>query len=120
MINMKIASLFAITLLVAMAAAGTETLTEISEKVTASFDMETGTFAEGAYETLLEAHTMIGEALESGITDVNELKALGAMDCVVMYNLTCLEAIDGNNDEAFTWLEGAIDAGYADPDWRAE
>ena len=114
---MKIASLLALTLLIGIASAGMDTLAEITEKVTAAFDQETGTFAEGAYETLLEAHNMIGVALEGDITDENELKTLGAMDCMVMYNLACLEALDGNTDEAFTWLEGSIDAGYGDPDW---
>ncbi len=118
-INMRIASLFAIALLVGMATAGSEVFTEISEKVSAAFDQETGTFAEGAYETLLEAHTMIGEALDE-ITGENELFALGALDCVVMYNLACIDAIDGNSDEAFTWLSGSVDAGYGDPDWMLE
>ncbi len=114
---MKIASMFALTLLVGMSAAGMDTLSEISQKVTAAFDQETGTFADGAYETLLEAHTLIGEALEDENTDENELCALGAMDCMVTYNLACLEALNGNTEEAFTWLEGSIDAGYGDPDW---
>lgn len=114
---MKTASLLALALLVGIATAGMETLVEISEKVTAAFDQETGTFAEGAYETLIEAHSMIGTALEGDITDENELKSLSAMDCMVMYNLACLEAIKGNTDEAITWLEGSVDAGYGDPDW---
>ncbi len=114
---MKIASLLALTLLIAIASAGMDTLADINEKVTAAFDQETGTFAEGAYETLLEAHSMIGVALEGDITDENELKTLSDMDCLVMYNLACLEALDGNTDEAFTWLEGSVDAGYGDPDW---
>ncbi len=117
---MRIASLLALTLLIGIAAAGMDTLAEISEKVTAAFDQETGTFAEGAYETLLEAHSMIEAALEGDITDENELKALGSMSCMVMYNLACLEALGGNVDEAFNWLEGSIDAGYGDPDWMLE
>ncbi|NOQ22057.1 MAG: hypothetical protein GQ565_05325 [Candidatus Aegiribacteria sp.] len=117
---MRIASLFAVTLLIAIATAGMDTIADISEKVTAAFDLETGKFAEGAYETLLEAHTMIGEALEGEITDDNELCSLGAMDCMVMYNLTCLEAINGNTDEAFTWLEGSVGAGFGDPDWMLD
>lgn len=117
---MRTASLFAITLLIAISAAGPETMTEISETITAAFDQETGTFAEGAYEIILEAHSMIGEALEDEITDENELYALGALDCLVMYNLACLEAIDENINEAFIWLESAIDAGYADPNWMLE
>ncbi len=116
---MKIASLFAIMLLVSVASAGPEYMMDISEKVTAAFDQETKTFAEGAYETLLEAHSMIGEAQDE-TTDENELFALGALDCVVMYNLACIDAIDGNIDEAFTWLEGSVDAGYGDPDWMLE
>jgi len=117
---MKIASLLALTLLVGMAAAGMDALAEITEKVTAAFDQETGTFTVGAYETLLEAHNMIGEVLEGECADENELCALGPLDCMVMYNLACLEALDGNTDEAFTWLEGSIDAGYGDPDWMLE
>lgn len=114
---MRIVSLFALALLVGMATAGTDNLAEITEKVTAAFDPETGTFAHGAYETLLEAHSMIGDASEGDVTDENELKVLGAMDCMVMYNLACLEALNGNSEEALTWLEGSIDAGYGDPDW---
>ena len=117
---MRIASLFAVTLLVAMSTAGMDSIAEISEKVTAAFDQETGTFTEGAYETLLEAHIMIGEALEGEITDETELYTLGVLDCMVMYNLACLEAISGNTDEAFTWLEGSVDAGYGDADWMLE
>ncbi len=41
---MKIASMLALTLLVSMSAAGMDTLSEISEKVTAAFDHETRTF----------------------------------------------------------------------------
>jgi hypothetical protein len=104
-------------LVVGMATAGMDTLSEITDMVTAAFDQETGTFAEGAYETLLEAHSMIGVTLEGDSTDENEMKTLSAMDCMVMYNLACLEALNGNTDEAFTWLEGSIDAGYGDPDW---
>jgi len=114
---MKIASLIALTLLFGTAAAGMDNLTDISEKVIAAFDQETGTFAEGAYETLLEAHTMITEALDDASMDENELHALGSMDCMVMYNLACLEAINENTEEAFSWLEGSIDAGYGDPEW---
>ncbi len=117
---MRIASLFALTLLATMAIAGMDTVAEISEKVTSAFDQETGTFAQGAYETLLEAHGMIGVALEGDITDENELKTLGSMSCMVMYNLACLEALGGNVDEAFTWLEGSVDTGYGDPDWMLE
>ncbi len=90
---MKTASLLALTLLIAIASAGMDALTEITEKVTAAFDQETGTFAEGAYEILLEAHTMIGVVLEGDITDENELKTLSAMDCMVMYNLACLKLL---------------------------
>jgi len=114
---MKTASLLALTLLIGIAAAGMDSLAEISEKVTAAFDQETGTFAQGAHETLLEAHSMIEAALEGDITDENELKALGSMSCMVMYNLACLEALNGNTDEALTWLEGSVGAGYGDPDW---
>ncbi|MCK5115867.1 MAG: hypothetical protein KAR44_04660 [Candidatus Aegiribacteria sp.] len=115
--SMKTASLLALTLLIGLASAGMDALADITEKVTAAFDQETGTFAEGAYGTLLEAHNMIGVALEGEITDEIELKTLSAMDCMVMYNLACLEALDGNTDEAFTWLEGSVDAGYGDPEW---
>ncbi len=116
---MAIASLFALSLLVAMASAGSECMMDISEKVTAAFDQETGTFAVGAYENLLEAHTMIGEARE-GCTDEDEVCALDAIECMVMYNLACLEAMNGNTEEAFTWLSGSVDAGYGDPDWMLE
>jgi len=112
-------SLLALSLLVAMASAGSECMIDISEKVTAAFDLETGTFAEGAYENLLEAHTMIGEAREV-CTDETEVCALDVLESMVMYNLACLEALNGNTEEAFTWLEGSVDAGYGDPDWMLE
>lgn len=117
---MRIAYLFFVTSFIAMAAAGSVTITEISGKVTAAFDQETGAFAEDAYETLLEAHSMIGEALEDEIASADELYVLGAVNSMVMYNLACLEAIGGNTEEAFTWLEGSVDAGYSDPDWMLD
>jgi len=117
---MRTAFLFALTLLVALATAQMDIVNEISLKVKASFDQETGTFAEGAFDTLLEAYAMIGATLEGDITDENELYGLGVLNCLVTYNLACLEAINGNTEEAFTWLETSIDAGYADADWMRE
>ncbi len=55
-----------------------------------------------------------------GCADENELCALDAIECMVMYNLACLEAMNGNTEEAFTWLSGSVDAGYGDPDWMPE
>jgi len=118
--QMRIAALFALLLIVPIATAGAEYMTDITEKITSAFDHETGTFTDAALETLTEAHGMIAEALAGEPADENEIKALYSLDCLVMYNLACLEALSGNTEEAFTWLEGSVDSGYGDPEWMLE
>lgn len=93
------------------------TVDEISEQMNASFDRETGTFAEGAYETLIEAHAMIEETLQEEAEDLIALEGVETLNYLVKYNLACFEALEGNIEEAFTWLQGAVDAGYGDPAW---
>jgi hypothetical protein len=118
--TMKIASLFALLLIVPVASAGSVSMMDIAEKVTTAFDQETGSFADGAFVTLSEAHAMIAEALEDESIEQSDAIGLGSLDCMVMYNLACLEALSGNTEEAFTWLEGSVEAGYGDPEWMLE
>ncbi|MCK5134110.1 MAG: hypothetical protein KAR40_18430 [Candidatus Sabulitectum sp.] len=114
---MRLVSVIALTILVAVASGGTEVLMEISEKLTACFDQETGTFADGAHDTLLEAHSMIDTA---DLTGEQELAALKAMNSMVTYNLACLEALQGNSEEALIWLEESVASGYADSEWMLQ
>ncbi len=114
---MKLVTILALTVFVSMASAGAEVLTEITEKITVSFDQETGTFVDGAYDTLLEAHSMIGSA---DLTGEHELAALKAMNSMVTYNLACLVALQGNSEDALVWLEESISSGYGDPEWMAQ
>ena len=93
------------------------TVDEIYEQMNASFDREAGTFAEGAYGILIEAHAMIEETLQEEVSDLVALKAIQTLDYLVKYNLACFEALEGNIEEAFTWLQGAVDAGFGDPAW---
>ena len=114
---MKLITIVALMLFAVTASAGSVVLEEISAKIAASFDQETGTFAEGASETLLEAHSLIGAA---DLTDEHELIVLKSMNSLVTYNLTCLEALSGNNEEALVWLEEAVASGYSDPEWMLQ
>lgn len=114
---MKLISIIALTVFVAVASAGSEVITEITEKITASFDQETGTFADDAYDTLFEAHSLIDSA---DLTGEHELATLEAMNSMVTYNLACFEALQGNSEEALIWLEESIASGYADSEWMLQ
>lgn len=114
---MKLLTIAALAVFATMASAGAEVFTEVTEKITASFNQETGTFTDGAHETLLEAYSMIAAA---DLTDVHELIALDALNSVVTYNLACLESLSGNNEEALVWLEKAVASGYADSEWMLQ
>ena len=111
---MKLMTIIALVLFAGTASAGVPALDEISAKIADSFDKEAGTFADGAAETLLEAHSLIGAA---DLTDEHEVIVLNSMNSLVTYNLACLEALSGNNEEALVWLEEAVASGYADPEW---
>ena len=119
---MKAFSMVAVLLLgfAAAAAAGSQSVEEITDLVRSAFDPSTGTFADGAYETLLDADALIEEALLLDYEDPNDVKAFMGINCLVKYNLACLASIDGNVDEAFDWLESSIDAGYCDVEWMSE
>lgn len=93
------------------------TVDEINEQMNASFDRETGTFAEGAYETLIEAHAMVEETLQEHAFDLVAFEAIETLDYLIKYNLACFEALEENIEEAFTWLQGAVDAGFGDRAW---
>jgi len=94
---------------------------DIYMKVGESFDQETGTFVEDAYETLLEAHDMITVSIEecADIEDCDTKPLLG-LDILVTYNLACLEALNGETEAAFEWLTYAVETGYADPSWMQD
>ncbi len=114
---MKLISIITLTVLVGFASAGTEVLMEISEKISGCFDQETGTFADGAHDTLIEAHSMVATADLSG---EREVAALEAMNSMVTYNLACLTALQGNSEEALVWLEESIESGYSDSQWMVQ
>lgn len=114
---MKLVTILALTVFVALASAGTEVLEEIAAKFTASFDHETGTFTDGAYDTLIETHSMIEAA---DLADEREVAALKTMNSLVTYNLACIEALQGNSEEALVWLEESITSGYGDPEWMVQ
>ena len=117
-------ALFTIIALVAfsgMVFAGEEVcMCEISNQIRSAFNKEEGTFAEGAYDTLVEALPMIEQYLEQSSKNPADVYALYTMKSLVLYNLACYEAIDNNIEEAFTWLEGSIDSGFSDPDFMSE
>ncbi len=114
---MKLLSTAAMIMFAVIGTVQAYTVDEISEQMNASFDRLTETFAEGAYETLIEAHAMIEETLQEDAEDLIALKAIETLDYLVKYNLACFEALEGNIEEAFTWLQGAVDAGFDDPAW---
>ena len=93
------------------------TVEEINEQMNASFDRLTGTFADGAYETLLEAHAMVEETLMEEAENLNILSAVETLNYLIKYNLACCEAVEGNIEESFAWLQTAVDAGFGDPAW---
>ncbi len=113
---MKLLTLLTLSIFVALASAGPEVFMEVTGLISSSFNQETGTFADNARETLLEAHTLITEADMSG---EQEVLALNSMNSMVTYNLACLEAINGNNEDAFVWLEESVESGYGDAEWMA-
>ncbi|MCD4848357.1 MAG: hypothetical protein K8R76_09210 [Candidatus Aegiribacteria sp.] len=114
---MKLLSAAAMIMFAVIGTVQAYTVDEINEQMNASFNRETGTFAEGAYEILIEAHSMIEETFQEEASDLVALKAIEILDYLVKYNLACFEALEGNIEEAFTWLQGAVDAGFGDPAW---
>lgn len=117
---MKKITMLAAVLCLTIGTSGAHTLDEIGQKVTSAFDQGSGTFTEVAYDALYEAHGMIVETLAEDPGEVNILEALSTLDVLVMYNLGCLSALEGNTEEAFEWLQGSVDAGYNDPDWMEQ
>lgn len=111
---MKLIILLTLTVFVALASAGPEEISEITLLISSSFNQETGTFTDTAYETLLEAHTLMAEL---DIPGEQATLTLNSMNSMVTYNLACLEAINGNNDESFAWLEESVESGYSDAEW---
>ena len=118
---MKAGKVLLTLVLLASSAAFAGSFEEISLKIGESFNQETGTFVEGAYENLIEAHDMITATYEecADIEDCDSKPLLG-LDVLVTYNLACLEALNGETEAAFEWLTYAIDTGYADPAWMQE
>ena len=85
-----------------------------------AFTLE-GTFDTDARENLLEAHDILLELTASlDELSVEEQIAVNSLESLAMYNLACLDAIDGDIDGSLEWLEGAVDAGYTDAEWMAE
>ncbi len=103
----------------AVSTAGESPVYDIVEVVKEAFTAE-GTFDTDAREKLLEAHDLIVDFLDED--DYVDEEYIGAMSLqsLVMYNLACLDAIDGEIEEAFVWLDGAVSTGYTDAVWMAE
>jgi hypothetical protein len=82
---------------------------------------EEGLFDTDAREALMEAHDILVD-LRDELGDLMDEKAMAVMglESLTMYNLACLDALDGDADGAIEWLEGAVGAGYTDADWMAE
>lgn len=114
---MKLFSTAAMIIFAVIGTVQAYTVEEINEQMNASFDRETGAFTEGAYETLIEAHAMIEETLQEEAEDLIALAGVKTLDYLVKYNLACFEALEGNIEEAFIWLQEAVDAGFGDPAW---
>ena len=114
---MKLLSAIAVLLFAVIGTASAYTVEEINEKMNTSFDRLTGTFADGAYEILLEADAMVEETLMEEAENLTILSASETLNYLIKYNLACCEALEGNTEEAFSWLQSAVDAGFGDPDW---
>ncbi len=114
---MKLFTILALSVFASVAIAGAEVFEEIAVKIQTAINQETGTFNDGAYDTLIEAHSMIAGA---DVTSDQELAVLASMNSMVTYNLACLDALSGNSDEALTWLEEAVETGYSDADWMLQ
>lgn len=46
---------------------------------------------------------------------VQEAYDSGSRSCIVLYNLACFNALEGNSDAAFEWLDKAIEGGFYGP-----
>jgi len=46
---------------------------------------------------------------------IKEAHLVAPTSSIVLYNLACFNALSGNQDEALTWLEKAVDAGFQAP-----
>ncbi len=114
---MKLLSTAAMIMFAVISTVQAYTAEEINERMNASFDRETGTFAEGAYEILIGANAMVEETLQEDAEEIIALAAVETLDYLIKYNLACFEALEGNIEEAFTWLQGAVDAGFSDAAW---
>ncbi|MCD4775574.1 MAG: hypothetical protein K8S15_05920 [Candidatus Aegiribacteria sp.] len=90
---------------------------EIANHINTAFDIENGTFTENAYAILTGALEMVDENLEDVQADPAHLETIQMIKSNVLYNLACLEALQNNTEEAFMWLEKAIDTGFNDREW---
>ena len=114
---MKLFTIVALCIFASTAVAGAEVFEEIAAKIQAAINQETGTFTDGAYDSLIEAHSLIAGA---DVTDAREVTALASMNSMVTYNLACLDALSGNSEEALAWLEEAVESGYSDASWMLQ
>lgn len=90
---------------------------EIANHINTAFDIESGTFTENAYAILTGALEMVNENLEDVQADPSNLEMIQMIKSNILYNLACLEALENNTEEAFMWLEKAIDTGFNDQEW---
>jgi hypothetical protein len=103
----------------ATSVAGDSVINDIVDVVKEAFTPE-GTFNADARGKLLEANDMIVDFLDKGEYCDEEYMGAMSLQSLVMYNLACLDAIDGEIEGAFVWLEGAVSSGYTDAEWMAE
>ena len=79
-----------------------------------------GTFDTDARENLLGAHDLLTGIIDGGEYTDEEYIAVMSLQSLVKYNMACLDAIEGDLEGAFVWLDGAVSAGYTDAEWMAE
>ena len=58
--------------------------------------------------------------LEAALETIKRAHEAEPKDSRILYNLACFHALDGHKEEAVTWLDRAVEAGFHDPDKIAE
>ncbi len=53
---------------------------------------------------------------DNAVKFAKEIQKLSPKDSGAMYNVACFTCLQGKHEEAYTWLEKAIEAGYDDAD----
>ncbi len=61
-----------------------------------------------------------GGNYEAALKTAEKIQAMQPGEVYAMYNVACMNCLTGKHDEAYKWLEKAIDAGYRDADGLIE